>query len=368
MLLFKLYYIILLYMNRTTDNRLGSSKPLIPREQNYILDRKLVTVHSEDRDITKWPSPSSFEIILPETLLNVQSIRLIQATMPGKFFTFSDDYQNTKLQLTMSNDPSNVREIKIQKGYYSPAELTIELTARINRAIGTDVSFNVFYDNVAQKFWFGHTDLSFNLLCCNEISYDFSNCEQQQQPLVWNNHSNWGLPYYLGFQKKCYTSNVDLSGIEFDYVYPSNNNIPNNLKIKYYVEAPFSFNIGGDTCMYMEIDKYNTYDELYPYNQSSRQMYDNNAYNGKTNSAFAKIPIKSHTENSYDSRTFYLHNLAHYDPPIERMTRLKFKFRFHDGRLVNFQNYPFDFTLEFNSLRNEMGKQYNVRIPATYIL
>ena len=32
---------------------LSNSKPLIAREQNYVLDRKLVTVHSEDRDITK---------------------------------------------------------------------------------------------------------------------------------------------------------------------------------------------------------------------------------------------------------------------------------------------------------------------------
>jgi hypothetical protein len=58
--------------------------------------------------------------------------------------------------------------------------------------------------------------------------------------------------------------------------------------------------------------------------------------------------------------------MVQYDPPIERITRLKFKFRFHDGRLVNFQNFPFDFSLEFNSLRNEINKQYTVRIPATY--
>jgi hypothetical protein len=135
----------------------------------------------------------------------------------------------------------------------------------------------------------------------------------------------------------------------------------------------------------LEVDKYNSYDELYPYNQSStnpdtcqsrtslktsciKQKYDNNAYDGKVNSAFAKIPIKSRTENSYDSRTFFLHNLVHYDPPIERIARLKFKLRFHDGRLVNFQNYPFDFTIEFNSLRNEIEKKFNVRIPAMFIL
>ena len=41
---------------------LGAGKPLISREQNYVLDRKLLTVHSEDRDISKWPNSNEFEI------------------------------------------------------------------------------------------------------------------------------------------------------------------------------------------------------------------------------------------------------------------------------------------------------------------
>jgi hypothetical protein len=339
---------------------LANSKPLINREQNYVLDRKLLTVHSEDRDITKWPQANQFEIMLPEQLLNVQSMRLIQATMPGKFATFSNDYQNTKLQFAVN---SADYEIVIQEGYYLPEQLTLELTNKMNAAIGADASFNVFYDEVSQKIWFGHTDASFNLNFCKPSTYDNKLCEQ---PMVWNNNAKWGLPYYLGFEKKCYESKVDLSGISFDYlcrVDPADSST-----IKYYYEAPFSFNITGETCIYMEVDKYNSYDELYPYNQSSKQIYDNNAYLGKVNSAFAKIPIKSRTENSYDSRTFYLHNLVHYDPPIERVARLKFRLRFHDGRLVNFQNYPFDFTIEFNSLRNEIEKKYNVRIPTTFIL
>ena len=74
---------------RHPEYSLGNSKPLINREQNYVLDRKLVTVHSEDRDITKWPNSNTFEIMLPEQLLNVQSMRLIQATMPSNFFVFA---------------------------------------------------------------------------------------------------------------------------------------------------------------------------------------------------------------------------------------------------------------------------------------
>jgi hypothetical protein len=255
--------------------------------------------------------------------------------------------------------------ITIQEGYYTADQLSLELTNDMNAAVGSDASFNVFYDQVGQKFWFGHTDLSFNLNFCDQMIYEFNNCEQ---PIVWYNHSKWGLPYYLGFHKTCYQSSTDLSGLSFIYTCPNNSTIPAGTIIKHYVAAPLSFNISGETCMYLEVDKYNSYDELYPYNPSSKQNFDNNAYSGKTNSAFAKIPIKTHDGNSFDSRTFYLHNIVQYDPPIERIARLKFKFRFHDGRLVNFQNYLFDFSIEFNSLRNEIEKKYNVRIPATYIL
>ena len=38
--------------------------PLIPREQTFVLDRKLVSVHSYDRDIKKWPNSNHFEVDL----------------------------------------------------------------------------------------------------------------------------------------------------------------------------------------------------------------------------------------------------------------------------------------------------------------
>jgi hypothetical protein len=345
---------------RNVEYNLSNSKPLINREQNYVLDRKLLTVHSEDRDITKWPNSNTFEIMLPEQLLNVQSMRLIQSTFPGSFFIFSEEYQNTKMQFTIYN---TLYQITIQAGTYTPGQLTLELTNKMNAMIPvSQQSFNVFYDEVGRVFWFGHTDASFNLNFDQKIDY-ITVCDQ---PTVWNNYAKWGLPYYLGFNKEIYYSKTDLSGVSFDYICPCNSTVDNADLIKHYISAPMAFNLIGETCIYMEIDKYNSYDEIYPYNQSSRQMFDNNAYSGKVNTAFAKIPI--HSDYNFDSRTFYLHNTVHYDPPIERIARLKIKFRFHDGRLVDFQNFPFDFTIEFNTLRNEIEKKYNVRLPAAYKL
>ena len=54
--------------------------------------------------------------------------------------------------------------------------------------------------------------------------------------------------------------------------------------------------------------------------------------------------------------------------PIERIDRLRFRFRYHDGRLVDFKCLPFSFTLEFNMLRDEQLRSYLVRVPPLYCL
>jgi len=324
------------------------------REQNYVLDRKLVSVHSEDRDITKWKNSNTFEIMI-SSVSNVQSLRLIQATMPGFYYTFSNDYQNTKFNFTVGETTYNVT---INEGYYTPEQLALELKTKMNTIYGVDNNFNVIYNEIKHTFVFFHDTVTFSFDFSKKIDYDITNCDQ---PIVWNNYIKWGLPYNLGFKKETYTSSTNVNGI-FDY-----KNV-DTTDLTQFIESPISFDINGENCIYMEIDKYNSYDELYPYNKSSTNIYGNNAYDGKINSAFAKIPIRSNTDYSHDSRTHYLHNLVHYEPPIERITRLKFKFRFHDGRLVDFQNFPFDFTIELNSLKNEIDKKSNIRIPATYII
>jgi hypothetical protein len=354
-------------MNSVSYN-LGVSKPLINREQNYVLDRRLLTIHSVDRDITKWQHSNNFEIMLPETMYNVQSLRLVQSSFPGQYYVFSNNYQNTRFWFSTEDHTEPMLLLPIQDGLYTPNQLALEIankmneTWKLNNHQLTNGVFNVFYNEVSQKYFIGNTNSSFSLHFDKQVIYDNVNC---QNPTMWYYYANWGLPYYLGFEKKQYDSIDNTPPV--DYLENCSCPDPNAPDIIYYVEAPFTATISGEKCIYMEVDKYNSYDELYPYNKSSCQMYDNNAYNGKVNSAFAKIPIKgAYTEQ--DSRCLLLQNIVEYDPPIERIVRLNFKFRFHDGRLVDFQNNNFDFTIEFNCLKNEIHKKYNVRIPVTYIL
>ena len=126
--------------------------------------------------------------------------------------------------------------------------------------------------------------------------------------------------------------------------------------------------IFGDQAMYMEIEKYNSMDELVPWSEHTMGLY-NNDYSAKVNSAFAKIPIG--LSNAFalygDNKHFYLMNATTFSPPIDRIKRLRFTFRFHDGRRVEFKCAPFNFSLEINMLHNEQPRRMNVRIPASFI-
>ena len=117
----------------------------------------------------------------------------------------------------------------------------------------------------------------------------------------------------------------------------------------------------------MDIKDYNSIDEVEPYSENTMSLY-NNDYGGKVDSAFAKIPIINASKfASYsDSRNFFLMNVSHFTPSIERIMRLKFTFRFHDGRLVDFKCMPFNFSLEFNMLRNDPKVNMTVRVPQLY--
>ena len=161
-------------MNHLIKN---SSHPLIPREQTYNIDRKLVTIHTEDRDINKWSESNHFELRMPEPLQNVESIRLVEIMLPANYYTFSDRSQNTKFWLTCNGI---TREVVISNGFYSnPEELAAELAGSINDQAWGGPVFDVIYNSVTQKFWFTEINSNkFSLDFDRQSFYDISNCPQ----------------------------------------------------------------------------------------------------------------------------------------------------------------------------------------------
>jgi hypothetical protein len=369
------------------------SHQLITRQQSYNLNKKLLSIHSEDRDVCKWPFSNNFAIECPEVYEKVETIRVVDITMPSLQYTFTNDYQNTKMAfklypqnpaaawyIPLANNVNGEYILEIQEGYYSPEDLANELQNKLNNTVNSYIqsqgayppyqNFKVYYNKVNNTMMFGNLEDQFTFLCDQEITYTLCQCDQ---PTAFPRCSQWGLPWNLGFDKVTYTStpllvsNGDsdivisyLPSTSPDYVFlaAGTGTVPS-----YYLLAPFTVKLNGDNAIYMEIDKFNYMDELKPYPVNTSGAI-NNTYGGIVNSAFVKIPITS-TPYSYftDSTMINLNNCGFYIPLIEKISRLKFKFRYHDGRLVDFRDAPFNFTIEINQIRNEINRPYDARVP-----
>lgn len=361
--------------------------PLIDREQTYFLEKKHITIHSEDRDICKWNNSNNFEILLPKDLLNVVSLRLIDITIPNNIYTFSTNNQNTKFrvivspQINNSSDPdlvaehaalvsyfNNFYEITIDDGFYTPEQLANEIQNKLNRGITTTLQdipnnnlpvgyeyddFVVKYNPTTDKIEFLNNRDHFQLLFNEEIPYD-TDCGIKN---VWCQPIKWGLPYYLGYEKKKYAGLINIGNYYIDSINYVLQPSPHKSADQIFYTIPVNvLNIDSDDVIYMELEKYNSIDEIDPYSYLTNNNYFND-YSSKTNSAFAKIPV-SHNKftKKFLSKTYELNNVSAFKVPLQNVRKFKFKFRFHDGRLVDFKNQNFNFTIEACQLIDEQAR------------
>lgn len=244
-------------MNSTFFNNTNTNHQIIPSSQEYMFYKKYVSIHSEDRDILKYPNSSEFEITLPEDLLNVSSLRLVTWAFPSNYNTFSILNSNVEMFFQINNpyDPSlydvsnnldiqiynaldaykradNTKKyfkIVIEEGFYTPTQMVTELTHKFNYSVTNylieyfteqlpDASYNdaltelqsqcgyhrfsIVYNNVSQKIWFGNICDQFILKNTIQdvkgvLSADLFCGPKAQLP----DFSNFGLPGFLGLSR-----------------------------------------------------------------------------------------------------------------------------------------------------------------------
>jgi hypothetical protein len=281
---------------------------------------------------------------------------------------------------------------KVIEIYMINNKLLSELEIFVSK--GGYTRFVFVYNNVSQKIWFGNRADSFTLLnnkifLLNAEGNQYLICKSSQVA----DFANWGLPANLGLTRCDVTSkpppNVDHDCAKYSTTYKICNNyirfyygditisssgigdsgywlIPaykfdttEFLKgaVVQFIECPYKINIFGPSHIYMEIARYNCIDETQPYNISKFTLTTNET-NGIVNSAFAKIPVVSTPLSQYydgPSNSYYF-----FDPPVERIRRLKFRFRYHNGELVNFGVFEYSFTLEFTILLPMINRAVNL--------
>jgi hypothetical protein len=393
---------------------LKNDHPLIPREQTFSVNRKLITVHSEDRDINKWPNANHFELQLPQTYTNVETIALVEYSFPTYYYTFSNESQNTQITFaamisTASYGQTNPITITISPGFYSHAQLAAEVQNQLNlavRALSPSLAaynnFRVFYDEVRQRFLFGNTTDEFTFYYNEPNAYKSEPCyapciaaataassAQPSTTIRWNQYTNWGLGYNLGFvkclQSECgnatdannantATATAVTKSQSVYYINPSPPTIGYEwLTVSgtgYVLVPPNPPSLNGYSDMYVEIDRYNYLDEMQPYSTHTSNSR-NNDYNGIVNSAFAKIPLRtkptrivSALEYMYgDEPQDTSQGFSTFFPPLDKLSKLKFKFRYHDGTLVDFGGQNFSFTVALYMYRDEIARSKQLRAP-----
>ena len=396
----------------------STSHPLIPNANDYIIYKKYVSIHSEDRDVLKYPNSNQFEIEMPEDITNVYSLRLINWTFPANYNSFSFQTSNIALffYITSPYNPganmvfnpleqaifqclfestNKLFEFTIQEGFYNPTQMVTELQNKFNFVVTQRISlyliansltdlltqfneqggytkFVIVYNTVGQKIWFGNRSDEF-VLANEAVSLigtlaDNLFCSTKAQLPEFD---NWGLPANLGLSR-CNSKSISFSnsvnGQPFTprFFYGDVNAGDDGYwllpitdlsgSVVYFIEPAYKINLMGPAYFYMELNGNNCIDETSPYTVNKFTL-STNITNGITNSAFAKIGIPTTPISQWFDRESLPYKM--YWPPADRMRKLGVKFRYHNGQLVNFGAFPFSFAIEFTTLIPNQPRRIN---------
>jgi hypothetical protein len=129
----------------------------------------------------------------------------------------------------------------------------------------------------------------------------------------------------------------------------------------HYLTAPLKINFMGPAYIYMELDSnvsLNCLDETEPFEIDKFTTLTNQT-NGIVNSAFAKIAVPTTPISQwFDNQEIVPYKW--FDPPLERLRRIRVKMRYHDGNLVDFAGFDYSFMLELGILNPQLKRNMNI--------
>jgi hypothetical protein len=190
----------------------ATNYPLIPNAQQYMFEKQYVSIHSEDRNVLKFPNSSEFEIELPQDYLNVQGVKMVTSRFPSNLNVFSYALKNVTVtfRITEPYNPANYEwpydgsypvildnifaalyynqqqdfVVVIEEGNYTPQQMVTQLNNQFNLLVTNLIAnssylsseeqatflaeggyneFVVVYNEVSKKFWFGNKSSGFVL-------------------------------------------------------------------------------------------------------------------------------------------------------------------------------------------------------------
>lgn len=406
-------------------NKFSTNHPLIKNNAEYVKYRKQVSIHSEDRNIEKFPLASYFEIELPEDLLNVEKVELISWCFPSNYDVFSVANKNllitfkftslyppvpaTDAYTTALNDiytllsvqpySSYEYSVTIQSGSYSPSQFVQELENRFNFAVQeyiiqiltengltSDITaylegsgnlggyngFSVSFNEVSNKIWFGNNNAAFVITNTSDIiskTLSDINCLFKTLP----DFSNWGLSSFIGFQRVDAYSSAATSEKDHRFFYT-------NYKVSilmggdgYWINKDIFY--PSSPINYIECpNKINLMGPSHFYmdisglnNLDETSPYNVSQFTRQTNGTNGRVnsAFAKIGVAGIPLSMFYDsnqdQNYKYFDPPAERIRKLLITIRYHDGLLVNFETFNYSFVIQFTTLDPRIETNYKMR-------
>jgi hypothetical protein len=356
-----------------------------------------------------WSFPANYSVFSTDTHNVYMTFKFINLYNPGEH-AFSDPLTEA-IFAGLYYNLDNEYLFAIESGFYNPTQMATELTNKMNETVTEFLNkfftstnpayigynyaaalftsydrFVIVYNEVGQKLWFGNNADQFVLTNSSNTLLKKDFVDQKCIPARRGelpSFTDFGLPAFLGFTR---CDSVSFSANDFS----ANDFISNETSIAstglvprfyygdvtgtgdngywllpvlpgatvYYLQAPLKINFMGPAYIYMEIEGLNCIDETIPYSLSTFTSTTNQT-NGICNSAFAKIPVPTTPISQWfdDDMGPY----KYFNPPAERIRKLKIKFRYHNNVLVDFGSFDFSFMLEFCILRPQNERKYNIR-------
>jgi hypothetical protein len=108
-----------------------------------------VLVDSRDRDPEVYPHAHTYRVHLPAPLRDVTAARVVSAEIPDTVYTFSQDDNNTTLDLTVAGES---RSITIPDGRYTVETLCAAVESALNQAFDSvDIGITVTLDGASRR-------------------------------------------------------------------------------------------------------------------------------------------------------------------------------------------------------------------------
>ena len=197
---------------------------------NSVFNTQIISIHTEDRDILKWPLENNFELELPLVVKNVLAIELYDITLPKNYYNISNKLQNTSLWFSIPQYFEEPIELILDSGFYTNQTLVESLKYNLNK-----VTSNKLYElqvYACNSSLYNGFDISFNEITekisiynnLNSFIFWFQKKSNYNDCVIdnWKMNIDWGLPYNLGFNKFLYDSIYDGSNNTFVLTSPNN--------------------------------------------------------------------------------------------------------------------------------------------------